>query len=213
MAEKKNFTAHAFDRSQKTIFEYYVNHGNEVNMQAAFLFNYSGKPWLCQKYTRAILDKYYGSTPYRGWDGDEDEGQMGAWYVMTAMGLFEMNGGTSPDLTIDLTSPLFKKITINLDPYYYPGKKFIIETKNNSRENIYIQSIRLNGTLLDNPRISFKDIIKGGCLVFEMGAQPPNPLKESSGNGTRFYISNSEGADANNGLSEQKTMENLSKCK
>ncbi len=174
-SEKNLFSAHVFDRSQKTIHEYYVNHGNEVNMQAPYLFNYSGKPWLCQKYSRAILDKYYGSTPYHGWEGDEDEGQMGAWFVMTAMGLFEMNGGTSPELVIDLTSPLFKKVTINLNNDYYPGKKFIIEAKNNSRKNIYIQSMRLNGKLLDEPRISFKDIINGGSLVFEMNSRPKVP--------------------------------------
>ncbi|MBK6285267.1 MAG: glycoside hydrolase family 92 protein [Draconibacterium sp.] len=79
---KHNFAAHAFDRHQDVAFEYYVNHGNEGNMQASFLFNYSGKPWLTQKYSRAILDKYYGNTPYHGWEGDEDEGQMGGWFVM-----------------------------------------------------------------------------------------------------------------------------------
>lgn len=67
---KHRFAAHAFDRHQDTAFEYYINHGNEGNMQAAYLFNYSGKPWLTQKYTRAILDNYYGNEPYDGWQGD-----------------------------------------------------------------------------------------------------------------------------------------------
>lgn len=61
-------------------------------MQASFLFNYSGKPWLTQKYTRAILEKFYGSTPFHGWEGDEDEGQMGAWYVMTEKPSFHQSG-------------------------------------------------------------------------------------------------------------------------
>lgn len=90
---KYNYTAFALDRAQNTSFEYYVNHGNEVNMQASFLFNYSGKPCLTQKYSRAILDKFYGNTPYHGWEGDEDEGQMSGWFVFASMGLFEMNTG------------------------------------------------------------------------------------------------------------------------
>jgi len=171
-ATKKGFAAHAFDRSQRTAFEYYINHGNQANMQAAFLFNYSKKPWLTQKYSRAILDVFYGSTPYHGWEGDEDEGQMGAWYVMSSMGLFEMNGGTSPDLSMELTTPLFDKITISLDENYYTGKKFVIEAGNNSKENVFIQSVSLNGRKLENPRISFKDLVKGGRLIIEMGGKP-----------------------------------------
>ena len=167
-SEEKNFAAHAFDRSRKTIHEYYINHGNQANMQAAYLFNYSGKPRLTQKYTRAIMDRFYGITPYHGWEGDEDEGQMGAWYVMSAMGFFEMNGGTSPDLLVDLTGPIFDRITIQLDPRYYPGSEFVIETRNQSKENIYIRSVSLNGKELKDPRISFRDIVQGGRIVFEM---------------------------------------------
>jgi predicted alpha-1,2-mannosidase len=170
---EKNFAAHAFDRSRKNIHEYYINHGNQANMQAAWLFNYSGKPELTQKYTRAIMDRFYGTTPYHGWEGDEDEGQMGAWFVMSAMGFFEMNGGTSPELRVDLTGPLFDRIRIQLDPRYYPGGEFVIETKNQSKESIFIHSIRLNGKELKDPRISFRDIVKGGKLVFELVAAPP----------------------------------------
>ena len=168
----KNFSAHAFDRTQKKVYEYYVNQGNEANMQAAFLFNYSGKPWLTQKYSRAILDKFYGSTPYHGWEGDEDEGQMGAWFVMSSMGLFEMNGCTTKDLKVDLTSPLFNKITIHLDDKYYTGKTFTITAHNNSDRNVYIKSVSLNGKTLSKMEISFSDIVKGGDLQFEMQDQP-----------------------------------------
>ncbi|NRB47943.1 MAG: glycoside hydrolase family 92 protein [Saprospiraceae bacterium] len=171
-AEIKGFAAHAFDRSRKTIHEYYINHGNQANMQAAFLFNYAGKPWLTQEYSRKMLDVFYGSTPYHGWDGDEDEGQMGAWYVMSAMGLFEMTGGTSPDLPVDLTSPLFDKITLTLDTSYYAGAQLIIETRNNAKENVYIQKISLNGKALDQPRVSFEDLVKGGHLIFDLGPRP-----------------------------------------
>ena len=119
-----------------------------------------------------MLDVFYGATPYHGWDGDEDEGQMGAWYVMSAMGLFEMTGGTSPDLPVELTSPLFDKITIALDPSYYKGEQLIIETRNNSKENVYIQKITLNGNELDKPRVSFNDLVNGGHLIFDLGPRP-----------------------------------------
>jgi predicted alpha-1,2-mannosidase len=169
---KHNFAAHAFDRHQDVAFEYYVNHGNEGNMQASFLFNYSGKPWLTQKYSRAILDKYYGNTPYHGWEGDEDEGQMGGWFVIASLGLFEMNGGVTDEPVFDLTSPLFDEITIHVDKMYNGGKPFVIKTINNSDENIYIQSATFNGIPLTVPKVKFKEIVKGGELVFMMGNKP-----------------------------------------
>lgn len=169
---KHNFAAHVFDRHQDKAYEYYVNHGNEVNMQAAYLFNYSGKPWLTQMYTRMILEKYYGDTPFHGWEGDEDEGQMSGWFVISSMGLFEMNGGVMDKPTFDLTSPLFDKITIELSPQYYSGKEFVIETVNNSPDNVYIQKAYLNGKELIVPKLAFEDVIKGGNLVLYMGDKP-----------------------------------------
>jgi predicted alpha-1,2-mannosidase len=166
------FAAHAFDRAQSESLEYYINHGNQVNMQASFLFNYSGKPWLSQKYSRKILDSYYGSTPFHGWEGDEDEGQMGAWFVMTSLGLFEMDGGTTVEPMVDLSSPLFEKIVIDLDPRYYSGGQFVIEARGNSEKNIYIQSAALNGKQLKVAKIRFSEIVGGGTLVFEMGPEP-----------------------------------------
>ena len=169
---KHNFAAYAFDRHQEKSYEYYINHGNEGNMQASFLFNYSGKPWLTQKYTRAILDKFYGNTPYHGWEGDEDEGQMGGWFVIASMGLFEMNGGVTDDSFFDITSPLFDEIIIHIDKMYNGGKSFVIKTINNSHENIYIQAATLNGKPLNVPKIKFKDVVKGGEILFTMGAKP-----------------------------------------
>ena len=169
---RHDFAAHAFDRARSDAVEYYINHGNEGNMQPAYLFNYSGKPWLTQKYSRAIMDKYYGSTPYHGWEGDEDEGQMGGWFVISAMGLFEMVGGVNPEPVVDLTSPLFEKITIHLDPEYYSGKTFVIEARNNSQENIYIQKATLNGEPIEKPQIPFHKIVEGGVLQYEMGPEP-----------------------------------------
>ncbi len=167
-SRKHNFSAHVFDRTMGQSAEFYINQGNEVNMSSAFIFNYLGKPWLCQQYTREILDLYYGDTPYHGWEGDEDEGQMGAWFVMSAIGLFEMNGGVTANPEFDITSPVFDKITITLDNRYYPGKEFIIEAKNNSDENKYIGAAYLNGKKLDVLRIPFEAIKKGGSLVLEM---------------------------------------------
>lgn len=169
---KHRFAAHAFDRHQDVAYEYYINQGNEGNMQAAYLFNYSGKPWLTQKYTRSILDIYYGNHPYDGWQGDEDEGQMGAWFVMSALGLFEMNGGVTENPEFDLTSPLFSKAVIYLDSIYGEEKIFTIVAKNNSKENIYIQSANLNGKPLNRTKLKWSDVINGGKLVFEMGNHP-----------------------------------------
>lgn len=171
-SRKHKFAAHAFDRYQPIPFEYYINHGNEANMQASFLFNYAGKPWLTQKYSREILDVFYGDTPYEGWGGDEDEGQMGAWFVIASMGLFEMDGGVTSEPQFDLSSPLFDKVVIHIDPRYNGGKPFVIKAVNNSPQNIYIQSATLNGTPLQTPKIRFKDVVAGGTLVLKMGPEP-----------------------------------------
>lgn len=149
-----------------------INHGNQPNMQAAWLFNYSGKPWLTQKWTREIMDKYYGATPYHGWLGDEDEGQMGAWYVMSAMGLFETDGGASTKPFYEIGSPIFPKTTITLDNKYYKGKTFTIEAKNTSAANRYIQSATFNGKPLTKPWIYHQDVVNGGSLVLVMGPKP-----------------------------------------
>lgn len=171
-SEKYAFAAHALDRTEGQTAEFYINHGNEVNMHPAWLFNYSGKPWLTQKYVRRILDSFYGSEPYHGWEGDEDEGQMGGWFVLSALGLFQMDGGVTPDPVLDLTTPLFEKITINLDPAYYQGKKFEIICKNYNPGNLYIKSVYLNNKKLDQLRIKFSDITAGGQLIYETTDTP-----------------------------------------
>lgn len=171
-SERHNFAAHVFDRTMGQSAEFYINHGNEVNMCTPYLFNYSGKPWLTQKWSRSILNKFYGSTPYHGWEGDEDEGQMSAWFVMSAMGLFEMDGGCTPDPEFDISSPLFSKITISLDSRYYSGKEFTINAIGNSDKNIYIQEAYLNGKKLSSPKLKFNDVVRGGELTLIMGDSP-----------------------------------------
>lgn len=150
----------------------YVNHSNQPNMQAPYLFNYSGMPWQTQYWSREIMEHYYGLTPEDGYQGDEDEGQMSAWLVISAMGLFEMDGGTSQNPYYDLTTPLFKKITVYLDNRFYAGKKFVIEAKQLSKQNRYIQSALLNGKPLTQARVPFAEVAKGGSLVLQMGPKP-----------------------------------------
>ncbi len=171
-SRKHNFAAHAFDCTIGQSAEYYVNQGNEVNMNTAFVFNFLDRPDLCQKYTREILDAFYGDSPYHGWEGDEDEGQMGAWFVMSAMGLFEMDGGVTRHSEMEITSPLFNRIVIKLDGDYYSGKEVVIEAVNNSDKNRYIASARWNGKLLKQMRIPFGELIKGGVLTLEMSDVP-----------------------------------------
>ena len=148
-----------------------INHGNQPNMQAAYLFNYGGKPWLTQYWAREIMDNFYGEDIY-AWPGDEDQGQMGAWYVMSAMGLFEMDGGASMNPFYEIGSPLFSRITIHLDPDYYPGGKFVIEAKGVSSENRYIQSASLDGKKLHKPWFYHSELVDGGSLVLQMGPEP-----------------------------------------
>jgi len=150
----------------------YFDLGNEPCLETPFLFNYSGKPWLTQKYTRYVIDNFYDSSPYIGWIGEEDEGQLSSYFVLLSIGLFEMDGGCSVNPIYNLTSPLFKKIIIHLDPKYYKGGTFTIETRNNSEKNIYIQSAKLNGQIFSNPILSHKEIVNGGKLIFEMGPLP-----------------------------------------
>jgi predicted alpha-1,2-mannosidase len=150
------------------------NHGNQPCLHDSWLFNYSGQPWLTQKWTRAICDEFYGNEPLRGYGvgQDEDQGQLGSWFVMAALGLFDVQGLTNENPTMQFGSPLFQKVTIQLDPNYYQGKELIIETKNNSKQNVYIQSVQQNSGQLDNSWIDFKKLTQGGKLIFEMGSQP-----------------------------------------
>jgi len=160
------------DRLEKGFENGQVDLSNQPNLQAPFLFNFSGKPWLTQKYTRKITDVLLDLDPLIGWLGDEDEGQMSSYYVLLSMGLFEMDGGCSVNPKYEITSPVFNKITIHLDSAYYSGKDFVIEAINNSAENIYIQSASFNGKPLAKPWMYHSELIKGGILQLQMGPQP-----------------------------------------
>lgn len=162
-----------FNRRLEEGFEKkYVDLTNQPNLQAPFLFNYSGKPWLTQKYSRMAANEFFSTSPYTAWLGEEDEGQMGALYCLLSMGLFEMKAGCSVEPYYDLSSPVFNEITIHLDKEYYPGKQFIIKVRNNSPENDFIQSVLLNGKIIREPKILHKDIVQGGELIIELGNEP-----------------------------------------
>lgn len=155
------------------------NHGNQPCLHIPWLFNYAGKPWLTQKWVRAICNEFYGTEGVHGYGygQDEDQGQLGAWYVMAAMGLFDVQGGAPTQPTMQLASPLFDKITIQLDQQYHKGKQLSIITKNNSSENVYIQTARFNGKSLSEPNLKFQQLTNGGVLEFTLGSQPGNQLK------------------------------------
>lgn len=150
------------------------NHGNQPSLHISWLFNFSGKPYLTQKWTRLICDEFYGTTGEHGYGygQDEDQGQLGAWYVMAAMGLFDVQGGADERPTFQIGSPLFDRIEINLHPLNASGKKFIIETEGNTSDAYYIQSATLNGNPLDKYWIYRDEIFNGGTIKLNMGDQP-----------------------------------------
>ena len=146
----------------------YCNHANEPVHHTAYLFAYAGKPWLTQKWSRTIMDHAYGSG-VKGLCGNEDVGQMSAWYILSAAGIHPV----SPvDGIYIIGSPLFEETTFKLDPHYYPGKTFTIRTRNNSAENIYVQSATLNGKPLNRAWLRHAEVVAGGTLELVMGPTP-----------------------------------------
>ncbi len=146
----------------------YYNHPNEPNHHVPFMLNYTSKPWLTQYWTRRICANAYNET-VNGLCGNEDVGQMSAWYIMASMGFHPICPGST---RYEITSPVFDKVTISLDKDYYKGKRFTVIAKNNSPENVYIQSIKLNGKPLDRLWITHDEITRGGVLEFVMGKEP-----------------------------------------
>ncbi len=162
-----------FDQTPASFeFNEYYNHANEPVQHIPYLFNYTEKPWLTQKWVRVILDSAYKTGPY-GIMGNEDVGQMSAWYILSSMGFHPVCPG---DDKYELGSPLFDEIEIKLDSKYYKGKTFKVVAKNNSAENVYVQKVSLNGQELSRPYILHQEIVNGGELVFEMGNEPNKEL-------------------------------------
>jgi predicted alpha-1,2-mannosidase len=139
-------------------------HGNEPVHHVLYLYDYVGQPWKTQVYLRQAMNWLYQATP-DGLCGDEDTGQMSAWYVFSALGFYPVCPG---DTNYLIGSPLFDKATLNLPG----GKKFTITTTHNGSQEIYIQSGKLNGQAFDKTYLSHQQITDGGELDFEMGSAP-----------------------------------------
>ena len=139
-------------------------HGNEPSHHIAYLYNYAGQPWKTQARVRQIMDQFYKPEP-DGLIGNEDCGQMSAWYVLSAAGFYQVTPGL-PGYAIG--SPLFPKLQFNLEN----GKSFVIKARGVSARNIYIQSATLNGRPYWKSYLSHNELMAGGELVFQMGARP-----------------------------------------
>jgi len=139
-------------------------HGNEPSHHIAYLFSYAHQPWKTQKYVRQIMDEFYKPTP-DGLIGNEDCGQMSAWYVLSAMGFYPVCPG---QMQYAIGTPVFEKVTINLEN----GKKFVIKSENTSDKNYYIQSAKLNEKSYNKCYINHTDIMNGGEISFVMGEKP-----------------------------------------
>lgn len=169
-----------FTESYKTRFNgmndqywnYPVIQGNQQSMHFAFLFNWVEKPWLTQKWSRAVMDRYYGYGIANAYLGDEDQGQMSAWFIMASLGLFQIDGGCRVEPVYEIASPLFEKAEIDLGGQFGRGHTFVIEAKNVSRLHKYVQSARLNGEVLTDFKFPASELLRGGSLVLEMGAEP-----------------------------------------
>ena len=141
-------------------------HGNEQYRHIPFLYNYAGQPWKTQEMVRKIQKFLYRPIP-AGLCGMDDHGMMTGWFVSSAMGFYHVDSTTGD---CDICSPLFPKVTITLDGP--TPSTFVIEARNVSDTNMYIQAATLNGKPLNAPKFHHSDIIPGGSLVFEMGPKP-----------------------------------------
>ena len=139
-------------------------HGNEPSHHIAYLYTYAGEQWKTAEKVRFIMSDFYTAQP-DGIIGNEDCGQMSAWYLLSAMGFYLVNPA---DGVFAFGSPRFKKIEVKVRG----GKVFTVEAPNNSKDNIYIQKVYLNGKPYHKSYITYDDIINGSTLKFEKGKKP-----------------------------------------
>ncbi len=175
------FLSHLTEFFEKTPSDFkwneYDNHSNEPVHHVPYLFTYAGMPWLAQKWSRFILDHAYGNGVY-GICGNDDVGQMSAWYVLSAIGIYPV----SPvDGVYILGSPIFDRVTLRLDSRFYKGRKFTVIARNSAPGNIYVQSATLNGKPLERAWVRHSEIVTGGTLEFRYGTR----AKQKLGVGTR----------------------------
>ena len=139
-------------------------HGNEPSHHISYMYAYAGQQWKTAEKVRYIMDEFYKDTP-DGIIGNEDCGQMSAWYILSSMGFYQMNPA---DGVYVFGSPRFDKMSVKVRG----GKTFTVEAENNSKENIYIQKVFLNGKPYKKTYITYDDIINGSTLKFVMGKKP-----------------------------------------
>ena len=154
-------------KGQEPWWNSYNNPVNEPTELIAFLFNHSGAPWLTQKWVLQS-EKVYLTGP-EGMPGDDDTGQMSAWYVLAAIGLHQICPG---DLRYEIFTPVFDNISLKLDPKYTKGGTFTVTAKHHSPADIYIQSATLNGQPLNRCWLNYSEIVAGGSLDLVLGPQP-----------------------------------------
>ena len=139
-------------------------HGNQPIQHMIYLYNYAGEPWKAQYWLRQVMDRMYTPNP-DGYCGDEDNGQTSAWYVFSSLGFYPVCPGTSQYI---IGAPLFKKATLHFEN----GKTLEINAPQNSAENIYIESMKLNGQTYTKNYLDYNDLMKGGVWYVEMGDTP-----------------------------------------
>ena len=139
-------------------------HGNEPSHHVAYLYNWTNSPWKTQERVRMILENQYHPTP-DGLGGNDDCGQMSAWYLFSALGFYPVCPG---DVNYQLGSPLVETAKIHLEN----GNQIEIIAKNQSAKNVYVKNVKWNGVLINDYKISHLEMIKGGKLEFEMSAKP-----------------------------------------
>jgi predicted alpha-1,2-mannosidase len=155
-------------RVDTTVFIGQYSHGNEPDEATPYLYSMAGAPYRTAQIVREVQLTQYDNTQ-EGLDGNDDCGQISAWYVWSALGLYPANPASGIYV---IGSPLVQKAVVHLEPKYYPGKTFTIIAHNCSKQYCYVQSAKLNGQPLDHPWITKDDIINGGTLEFEMGILP-----------------------------------------
>jgi predicted alpha-1,2-mannosidase len=153
------------DITREGIIGNYV-HGNEPSHHVAYLYNFTNEPWKTQERIRMILKKQYGATP-DGLGGNDDCGQMSAWYIFSSLGFYPFAPGSDQ---YQIGSPLVQHAVMRLEN----GKRFIIETKNQGEQNVYVEKIMLNGKVLNRYYLTHEEIMNGGTLIFYMTANKPN---------------------------------------
>ena len=172
-AEKENFSSSEEIDAFAAVGGVY-NHGNQPSLHISWLFNYAGKPWLTQEWVRKISNGFYGTEPIHGYGlgQDEDQGQLGGWFVLAGIGLFDVAGGSDSEPTLQMSLPMFDKIRINLHPDHYSGEEFVITVDGNPSDHKYIRSATLNGESWDSFKFSWDTFIQGGHLHFQSSPEP-----------------------------------------